>query len=346
MLNKLRQLQELSGLADAEILNFRFKDLALPISGTEVEGFIQQLYAELEKKGLTFRPQIFFGDEWFSPEGMNSISVPFYLANTRLKNLEKSLMLDVEGGNPEWFMKLLRHEAGHCFDHCYRFSKRKKWHEVFGSPSLEYQPETYRPQPYSKSYVRHLDHWYAQAHPDEDFAETFAVWLDTGRDWKKEYSRWPVALLKLEYIEILAKESIKLKILAEKGRPPSAVNRLSTKLEKYYQKRRRENADDYPDFYDNDLKNIFDGEETLAKREHSAGRFMNRHRKAIVSTVVWATSERKYTIDSLVKRLIARCDELELRLGKTELQTTMEVASFLTSLVTNYLFTGKFKRKV
>ena len=23
----------------------------------------------------------------------------------------------------------------------------------------------------------HLDPWYAQSHPDEDFAETFAVWL-------------------------------------------------------------------------------------------------------------------------------------------------------------------------
>ncbi len=346
MLNKPGQSQELSGLTDAEVLKLRFKDLALPLTGTEVEGHIKQLYAELELKGLQFRPEIFLGDEWFSPEGMNAISVPFYLANTRLKNLEKSQMFDVEGGTPEWFMKLLRHEAGHCFDHCYRFSKRKKWHEVFGSPSLEYQPETYRPQPYSKSYVKHLDHWYAQAHPDEDFAETFAVWLHAGRDWEKEYSRWPVALEKLEYMGRLAKESVKLKIVAEKGRPPSAVNRLTTKLEKYYQKRRRENADNYPDFYDNDLKSIFNGENTLSKREHSAGRFMNRHRKAIISTVVWATSERKYTIDSLVKRLIARCDELELRLGKNDIQTTMEVASFLTSLVTNYLFTGKFKRKV
>lgn len=340
------QARELAGLTDAEILKLRFKDLHLPLAGTEVEHYINQLYTELELKGLVFRPNVFFGDEWFSPEGMNAISVPFYLANTRLKNLEKSQMLEVEGGDPQWFMKLLRHEAGHCFDHCYKFSKRKKWHQVFGSPSLEYQPETYRPQPYSKGYVKHLDHWYAQAHPDEDFAESFAVWLDESRDWKKEYNKWPVALAKLEYIEKLAKESVKLKILSDKGRPPSAVSRLSSTLEKFYQKRRREQADEYPDFYDNDLKHIFNGDVALSKRDFSAGRFMNRHRKTIVTTVVWATSERKYTIDALVKRLIGRCDELELRLGKTELQTTMEVASFLTSLVKNYLFTGKFKRKV
>lgn len=346
MSSKTGPAPDLMDLTDEEILKLRFKDIPLPIAGTDVEERVNQLYSELEAKGLTFRPQIFLGDEWFSPEGMNAIAVPFFLANSRLKNLEKTLMLEVEGGTTDWFMRLLRHEAGHCFDHSYKFSKRKKWHQVFGSPNEDYEPETYRPQPYSKSYVKHLDHWYAQAHPDEDFAETFAVWLDPNRDWKKEYSKWPVALAKLEYMDQLAQESVKLKNLAEKGRVPSNVAQLTATLEKYYQKRRRENADGYPDFYDSDLNKIFNGDTSLAKREFSAVKFMKKHRKAIVGTVAWATSERKYTIDSLVKRLTERCEKLELRLGKSETQTTMEVASFLTSLVKNYLFTGKFKRKV
>lgn len=337
--------EQLSDLSDAEILKFRFKDIALEVKGTEVEVYVKQLYSELEAKQLSFRPQIFFGDEWFSPEGMNAISVPFYLANTRLKNLEKNLMLEVEGGTTEWFMKLLRHEAGHCFDHCYKFSKRKKWAQVFGSPNIEYQPETYRPQPYSKGYVKHLDRWYAQAHPDEDFAETFAVWLDGSKDWKKEYSKWPVAFKKLEYVESLAKESPKLKSLDEKGRLPSKVSNLSSTLDKYYQKRRRDSADEYPDFFDSDLRLIFSGDAEV-KKDLSAKKFMNKHRKAIVSTVAWATNEKKFTIDSLVKRLRDRSEKLDLKLGKSETQTTMEVASFLTSLVKNYLFTGKFKREV
>ncbi|MBY0554697.1 putative zinc-binding metallopeptidase [bacterium] len=337
---------DLTDLTDEEILKLRFKDIPLPIVGTDVEEKIKQLYSELETKGLAFRPNIFLGDEWFSPEGMNAIAVPFYLANPRLKSLEKSQMLEVEGGTHDWFMRLLRHEAGHCFDHCYKFSKRKKWHQIFGSPNEDYEPETYRPQPYSKSYVKHLDRWYAQAHPDEDFAETFAVWLDPNRDWKKEYSKWPVALKKLEYMDELAADSLKLKNLAEKGRVPSNVAQLTTTLDKYYQKRRRESADDYPDFYDSDLNKIFNGDVSLSKREYSALKFMKKHRKAIVSTVAWATGESKFTIEALVKRLTDRCEKLDLRLGKSETQTTMEVASFLTSLVKNYLFTGKFKRKV
>ena len=165
----------LAGLSDTDILKLKFKEISLSIKDTEVFEHVQQLNSELEAKGLTFKPHIYFGDEWFSPEGMNAISVPFYLANSKLRHLEKSLMLDVEGGNKDWFMKLIRHEAGHCFDHCYRFSKRKLWQSYFGSPNEDYQPDTYRPQPYSKSYVKHLDNWYAQAHPEEDFAETFAV---------------------------------------------------------------------------------------------------------------------------------------------------------------------------
>lgn len=344
MSSKTIKAEELAELSDSDILKLRFKNIGLSISETEIQDYVNQLYSELEAKGLVFRPQIFFGDEWFSPEGMNAIAVPFYLANTRLKNLEKSQMLEVEGGDPEWFMKLLRHEAGHCFDHCYKFSKRKKWSQVFGSPDKDYAPETYRPQPFSKGYVKHLERWYAQAHPDEDFAETFAVWLSPNIDWKKEYSKWPGALKKLNYMETLAKESVKLRNTSEKGRVPSNVANLTSTLEKYYQKRRRENADEYPDFYDADLKKIFNGD-TAIKTELSARRFMKRYKKNIVATVAWATHERKFTIDALVKRLTERCAQLELRLGKSENQTTMEVASFLTSLVKNYLFTGKFKRE-
>jgi hypothetical protein len=340
------QTPDLSQLSDEELLRLRLCDLPIRIEASELEGRIHRLYREIEAKELSYRPKVYLGDEWFSPEGMNAIAVPFYLAHPRLMALEKSMMMEVEGGEAEWCMRLLRHEAGHCFDHTYHFSKRAKWRRIFGSPSVDYHPETYRPQPYSRSFVKNLDHWYAQSHPDEDFAETFAVWLNPARDWKKEYGNWASAFEKLGYVELLAKETARLKPLDEKGRLPCSAARLTTTLEKYYKKRKREHAESYPDFYDSDLRRIFNGAGDLNKREYSALKFMNKHRKSILGTVAWATSEKKFTVDGLVKRLAQRCDQLELRVGKGEIETVIEVTGLLTSLVKNYLFTGKFKRKV
>jgi hypothetical protein len=157
-------------LRDEELLALRIRDLGVRIDGSELEPRVAKLYAELEGRGLSLRPECFLGDEWFCPNGVPAIALPFYLAHPRLKALELHQMMEVEGGTPEWCEQLLRHECGHAFDHAYRFSGRRKWRAIFGSPDVDYEPETYRPRPYSKSFVRHLPNWYAQAHPDEDFA--------------------------------------------------------------------------------------------------------------------------------------------------------------------------------
>src|SRR5262245_5591908 len=188
-----------SALPDEELLKLRISDLGVRIEGSDLEPSIAQLYEELESRGLPLKPACYLSDEWYSPEGSPMIAIPFYLAHPRLKALELHQMLEVEGGTPEWCQQLLRHECGHAYDHAYHFSEREQWVEVFGNPEAEYLPETYRPRPYSKSFVQNLPNWYAQSHPDEDFAETFAVWLTLPKEkWRAEYRGWK-ALVKLEY---------------------------------------------------------------------------------------------------------------------------------------------------
>jgi len=191
-------------LKDEEILALRICDLAVRIEGSELEARVGQLYDELTARGVTtLRPDCYLGDEWFSPAGVPAIAIPFYLAHPRLKTLELHQMLEVEGGTSEWCQRLLRHECGHAIDHAYRISSRRQWQAIFGSHETEYAPDTYRPRPYSKGFVRHLPNWYAQAHPDEDFAETFAVWLAATPDqWRQQYEGWK-ALEKLEYVHAL-----------------------------------------------------------------------------------------------------------------------------------------------
>ena len=191
-----------ASLSDQELLERRISALGLRLDGTALEPLIRQLYDELSAKGLVFHPPCHIGDEWFVPVGIPAIFVPFFLVHDRLRALERTMMLEVEGGTPEWFMKLMRHEAGHAYMYAYQLTRRKKWKQCFGQTSREETPDTYRPRPFSRSYVVHLEDWYAQSHPDEDFAETFAVWLTPELDWRKNYAGWP-ALRKMEYIDEL-----------------------------------------------------------------------------------------------------------------------------------------------
>lgn len=335
-----------AALSDDELLKIRFCDLGLKIDDSGLEPQNLQLQAELDAKGLLFRPYLYLSTEWQSPTDVVAIGIPFYLAHPRLAALEKKIMLEVEGGEPAYYLKLLRHEAGHCFDHAYGFSKRRKWTEVFGSPDEDYEVETYRPRAYSRSFVTHLDNWYAQAHPDEDFAETFAVWIDPSSDWKKRFKDWPGAIEKLKYVEQLGK-GVAGKSVLYKTRPlVEPIARLKQTLGAHYEKRRKANAENYPDFYDRDLRSIFDGSAALSGSEFGAARFMIRNRKSIIEALNRWTGENKYTINGLVKKLTDRCAVLELRMGRSEAETNRDVAAYLAALVTNHLFTGKFKRSV
>ncbi len=332
-------------LKDDELLQKRICDLGVRIPGSELEGRIAQLYDELGAHGLAFRPACYLGDEWFSPAGSPAIAIPFYLAHPRLKTLEMHQMLQVEGGTPEWCQQLLRHESGHAIDHAYRLSSRDDWHAVFGSPETEYSPETYQPRPYSKGFVRNLPNWYAQAHPDEDFAETFAVWLSmTPEQWREQYRGWK-ALDKLEFVHCLMEEAKNTPPKVKRGKHIYEASRLRKTLARYYTERRKLYAEDFPDFYDADLRVIFGNSEPNGE---SAAKVMRRNRPALVGSIVRWTGQHKYTVDMLVRKMIERCQKLKLTFPPSpeRARVSFELAAYLSAMVTNHLHTGRFKRSV
>jgi hypothetical protein len=331
-------------LKDEELLRLRICQLPLSIEGSPLESRVAQLYAELSAKGIDFRPQCYLGDEWFSPDGVPAVAIPFYLAHPRLTELEERMILEVEGGDPVSCMKLLRHECGHAVDHAYRLADDERRQALFGSAE-EYDPDNYRPRPYSRSFVRHLEKFYAQAHPDEDFAETFAVWLTPDVDWRRRYATWK-ALAKIEYVdEVIRAEVATSPPRVTRGYLASAAANLQSTLERFYQRRRRLYAQQYPDFYDDDLRRIFSSAPSAPGAE-TASRFFRRRRKAILEAVSRWTGERKYTVAGLLSTFSARCTELKLHVAKDEALTDLELAAYLSNLVTNYLLTGKFKRDV
>jgi hypothetical protein len=195
---------EWASLPDEELLQLRLQDLHVTVEGTWIERCMIKLYDELEERGVKVRPHVWVSDEWFSPDNTPGIAVPFYLTHPRLMRLERKKIIDVEGGTVRECMRILRHETGHVIQAAYQLHRRRKWQQLFGASSTRY-PTHYRPNPASRRFVQHLRLWYAQSHPAEDFAETFAVWLRPRSDWRKRYAGWP-ALKKLEYVDELMAE--------------------------------------------------------------------------------------------------------------------------------------------
>ena len=327
-------------LPDEKLLEVRMCDLGVALEGTEVEQRIGQVNRELEARGLVFRPFYWLSDEWFTPDGVPGIAVPFYLAHPRLAKLELAQMLEVEGGEAASCLRILRHEVAHAIDNAYELRRRPTRRRLFGHPGVEY-PEYYTPKPYSKSFVLHLDHWYAQSHPDEDFAETFAVWLDPESNWGMRYAGWPV-LRKLEYMDRLMRELGARRPRVSSRRRVDPLSRLKKTLGEHYRRKREHYGLDRPYFYDSDLRKLFSDSPQYAKNLPAA-RFVRRIRRHARMIVASFTDSYQYTIDQLLENIIERCRELNLRLTEPEEATRTDFLVFLTVQTMNYLHSGRHK---
>jgi len=296
-------------LSDEELLGLRFCDLGLRLPGSRIERRVRRLHAELQARGIHFHPHVWLSEEWFSPDGVPGIAIPFYLAHPRLERLERRIMREAEGGNTRWFMRILRHEAGHALDNAYRLRRRKRWREVFGPASLQY-PARYKARPGSRRYVHHLGEWYAQAHPTEDFAETFAVWLTPRSGWRKSYADWP-AFQKLSAVDEL--------MAGVRGRRPAVRNRtriepLETNtrtLAQHYRRKlerqqlyRRGLADEF-------LRRLF-APPPMRRGTIRAATLLRANRKALIGSVSRELGLEPYSVQQIVRMLIERSETLKL----------------------------------
>jgi hypothetical protein len=324
-----------AALPDEQLLQLRLKDLKVSVAGTWLEGCLDVLNDELDQRGLRIRPHAWISNEWFSPDDTPGIAIPFYLAHPRLMRLERKKIIDVEGGTVSECMRILRHEAGHVLQHSYQLQRRRRWQKLFGRSSTRY-PSYYRPNPASKRYVQHLRLWYAQSHPDEDFAETFAVWLAPRSNWRKRYAGWP-ALKKLLYVDELMAEIAAEKPLLTRRLQVDPLSRLSNTLAEHYEKKQAHYVFDTQKTYDRDLHRIFSNN---PKHRHSiaASTFLRQNRANIRQMVSKWTGEYQLTLDAVLDDMIARCRELKLRAVGPERQLRIDFTVLLTAKTVHSLY--------
>jgi hypothetical protein len=309
-------------------------DLGLTLDAPMIQQGIERLYADLLRHGLRFRPHVWLSSEWFSPTGVPGIAIPFYLAHPRLMRLERDLMLEVEGGRRRDFLRIMRHECGHAIQTAFRLNRRKRWHELFGRSSEKY-PESYRPDPASREYVQHLPMYYAQSHPDEDFAETFAVWLGSRSAWRRRYKGWP-ALDKLQYVDEVMEDLRGESAPVRTRRRVDSVSQIKTTLRDHYELRMKYGPHGAPDIYDVDLRRLFVAERV--KGAEPASRFLRRNRTLVRQIISRWTGQYQFTLDHVLEDMIRRCRELRLYAVGDEDDLRMQFAVLLAVQTMHSLF--------
>lgn len=320
--------------SDERLMQLRIKDLGVRLEGTWVADCVDELHGELSERGLRLKPHVWVSDEWFSPAGVPGFAVPFYLLHPRLVRLERAQLIEVEGGTHHECMKIMRHECGHAIQHAFQLHRRREWIRLFGRSSIKY-PEAYRPNPASKRYVQHLRRWYAQSHPDEDFAETFAVWLKPRSDWRRRYAGWP-ALQKLEYVDRLMDEIAGVAPRVRTRRMVDPLSQQKQTLFMHYTYRRAIYSVEYPKTYDDDLYRLF-SDDPRHRVHPTAASFLRRHRGDIRRIVSRWTGEYQFSLDQVLTDMIGRCRELKLRVVGDERQLLTDFMVLLTARTMSFL---------
>jgi hypothetical protein len=297
-------------LDDESLLDLRFCDLRLSLANSPLEDSVRRLYTELERKNINFRPHVWLAEEWFSPDGIPGFAIPFYLVHPRLKRLERRFMHEVEGGNSKWLMRILRHETGHAVDTAFGLRRRKAWRETFGKASHRY-PNRYSPRPTSRKHVLHLGHWYAQSHPTEDFAETFAVWLQPRSQWRRQYAGWP-ALAKLEYVDGTMQELRGQRAPNVDRRVVEPLSENARTLREHYRRKQARYAIDTGSSYDAPLLRVFVPREERP-RGVAASRLLREMRPQLARLLVRRARLHPYVARHVMRIALQRAKELDLR---------------------------------
>ncbi|MEO8223933.1 MAG: putative zinc-binding metallopeptidase [Gammaproteobacteria bacterium] len=325
-------------LDDEALLDLRFRDLKLKLADSPLEPALDRLYRELGKRGFRFRPHVWLSVEWFCPDGVPGFAIPFYLVHPRLAALERRQMHEVEGGNARWLQRILRHETGHALDNAYRLRRRKRWRQVFGPASRPY-PSRYAPRTTSRDFVMHLGHWYAQSHPTEDFAETFAVWLAPNSTWRTDYEHWH-AQRKLRYVD---------ELMAEVRAEPAPVRRRTqveplrsnnATLREHYAAKLSSQDRTETRRYDRRLRRVFappDG----SPGQPSAATFLRQVRPELRRLLVRRSRLHPYLVHHVLRLVIRRSRELELGVNQPLRVTKREAFSLVEQILFDFVRRGR-----
>jgi hypothetical protein len=327
-----------------ELLNTPICNLGLRIEGSPVERSVRQLEREFKDRNFVFQPSFYLTDSWGCPNEVPVIGIPFYLADKRLARIEQEQTGEIE--DPSELMMYLRHEAGHAINYSYRLWCDISWTSTFGRFTQPYR-DTFEPDPLSRHFVRHLVHGrahrptYAQKHPDEDFAETFAIWMTPQSGWRRRYENWP-AMKKLLYVDRLMRRLRQRQPQVTTGTLLSPVEELTMTLAEHYGQRAERYRSKAQGYVDDKLRAVFP-ELRAGVPSISAKLFLCRRRRTLVDRVARWSGMVPEEVEMVLIKLEDRAKVLNLRAKEGhDLDRLVDVASLMTAMAVQFNYTGGF----
>jgi hypothetical protein len=339
-------MQSESSFEAGRLLGTSIRDLGLTLEGTDLEPVLVAFRRELAHAGIhRLQPYFYLSDEWGVPFGTIAIGIPFYLARADLTLLHAERTGHLEGVGRADLLRYLRHEMGHVVNYAYRLYEQPDWVAQFGAMTQPYLDE-YRPEPFSGRFVRHLPGWYAQKHPDEDWAETFAVWLTPDQNWRDDYAQFPTALAKLEYCDAtMAILQTRDPIVVATERDDD-VSQLEDSLARHYEGE-FEDEEALPAGLDGALRSIFenasaDDATAVVARLPAHGLILLLESDLVANVFRWTGHFPERT-----RRLLRHLADRALVLNQVysvdrEIATTVALTTLVTALAMNHVHRGTY----
>ncbi len=340
-------IPEEAGLREAHLWSTPIRDLGLTIKGTRLEPILAEFEAELARCGFQrLKPRFYLSTEWGVPFETVAIAIPFYLAKPELTEMHARRFGHVEGMSAQDILKYLRHEMGHVVNYAYRLFEDPEWVRLFGPITRPYREE-YAPKPFSRRFVQHLPGWYAQKHPDEDWAETFAVWMKPGSDWAEEYGDWPEALAKLQFVnQVIARIQEQDPVVTDEELDED-VGEIDYSIEDLYRHLGSQDLQ-FPVGLDGSLRAIFGELDQRHKRDANArfrpaSALFHRLEGELMGNVYRWTGHFPERTRILIRHLADRAAALRLRYAEgDETAVTVALTTIVTALATNYVHRGTY----
>ena len=322
------------------------RDLGLTIDGTPLEPVLVEFRAELERVGVCLKPRFYLSTEWGVVTDTISIAIPFYLAHPELTDLHALQVGHLEGVGRQELLRYLRHEMGHVVNYAWRLYEREDWVKHFGSITQPYLEE-YRPSPFSRRYVRHLPGWYAQKHPDEDWAETFAVWMTPGFDWSKEYAEQPMALAKLRYCDEVMAEVCRLEPVVTASPAELDVGEIPYSVDEFYGTMAK-SAGEFPRGLAGSLRSIFEDmgvpENGSEAERKPASALIKRLERQLMADIYRWTGHFPERTRALLRHLAGLADQLgQVYPADREREAVLGFTTMVTALAMNHVHQGTYQ---